>query len=192
MITLEDYNKKVRKNVLFSFIPSILFLVFAFILLFREEDFISTFILILGFLSLILGTFSILKYIRLDQSMKLYSSDIFEGVIFLFLGFVAILKNEMLANLLTILLGIYFMFKSARSLQICMNFQQYFHKNKWLYLMVPSVIGIVIGAFIILNPLEGRVAITKVLAYSIILSEVIHILQNCAILFSLRKNDEIE
>ena len=44
---------------------------------------------------------------------------------------------------------------------------------------------------IILNPMDGKVALTKVIAYCVIISEVIHVIQGMAMLVgSGKKNEE--
>lgn len=191
-MSLEERNEAIRKGIWTSFLSSVLFLVFAFILLFREEDIISTFVLVLGFLFLVLGCIRILKYFRTDSDLKPYSNDIFVGIVFLLFGGIAILKSTVLADMLTFLLGAYLIYKNANRLQICLNFGIVLKRNFWNYMALISIIGIILGCIIIINPFAGRVTLTTLISYCLIISEVIHIIQSIVILVGLGKKNEIK
>ena len=60
MVTIEEQKNNYKKNIWMSFLSAVLFIIFALVLFFKEEDIISTSILVLGFLGLILGSFYLL------------------------------------------------------------------------------------------------------------------------------------
>lgn len=190
MKLLEEQDKRIKKGIWLSFLSSFLFIIFAFILLFKKGDIISTLFLVIGYLGLIMGSLYFIRYFKSDKSVKSYSVDAFYGVTFVLFGIIFILRSDVLANMLTYLLGAYLIYKNASRLQTCLNFSAISSRAFWNYLLVFSVIGMILGFIIIFNPFEGRITITSVIAYCVILSEIIHVLQGIAILIGSTKKYE--
>lgn len=190
MNSVLNETETIRKKTFFSFVISFLLIVFAFILLFREEDFISTFVLILGFFFLIFSCFSFVKYFHMEKGLKAYSNSLFEGILFFVFGIIAILKSETLAGMLTYLLGAYLIYKNASRLQFGMHLKYSTGKTFWNFMSIISILGILFGTFIVLNPLDGKVSITTVIAICILISEIIYIFQSIAILIGMKKSHE--
>lgn len=189
----QEYLQKesIRKNLWFSFLISALLIIFAFILLFKEGDIISTLVLVVGYLALIFGCLEFVRFFRLEDGRKGYSRDAFYGLVYFFFGIIGILRSEILATMLTYLLGASMIYKNASRFQICLNFGVEKKSSLWNYLLIFSVLGIILGLVIILNPMDGKVALTKVIAYCVIISEVIHVIQGMAMLVgSGKKNEE--
>lgn len=190
MYQVEEKNKKMKKSIWLSFLPSFLLIVFAFILLYKENDFLETFVLILGYFLMIFGSVRLVFYLRLNEEQKIENNDILEGVIFFFFGLIAILKNNILAGILTYILGAYYIVKHANRLQICLDFKFQTKNSFWYYIAVISGIGVFLGTFIILNPLESKFTISKMIAFCTLITEVISIIQNIAILIGISKSNE--
>lgn len=190
MITLEERTKKMKKQIWESFFSSILLIVFALILLFKSEDIVSNIILGLGLLSIFLAGIHFIQYLRMEKEFRVYSNDILESVVLLLLGIIALCKNTVLADMVTYVLGAYLIYKNAYRIQICFHLSEIQKEVTWKYFSLVSVFGVIMGAFIILNPLEGKLAISSVIAYSIFISEILNILQNVALLIGLGKKNE--
>lgn len=189
----QEYLQKesIRKNLWFSFLISALLIIFAFILLFKEGDIISTLVLVVGYLALIFGCLEFVRFFRLEDVRKGYSRDAFYGLVYFFFGIIGILRSEILATMLTYLLGASMIYKNASRFQVCLNFGAEKKSSLWNYLLIFSILGIILGLVIILNPMDGKVALTKVIAYCVIISEVIHVIQGMAMLVgSGKKNEE--
>ena len=170
---------------------SALLIIFAFILLFKEGDIISTLVLVVGYLALIFGCLEFVRFFRLEDVRKGYSRDAFYGLVYFFFGIIGILRSEILATMLTYLLGASMIYKNASRFQVCLNFGAEKKSSLWNYLLIFSILGIILGLVIILNPMDGKVALTKVIAYCVIISEVIHVIQGMAMLVgSGKKNEE--
>lgn len=187
---MEEYQSKVKKEVWISFLISGLFLIFALILLFKEEDIIDSFVLMIGFLLVVFGCIHVLKYFKTEKNLKSYSNDIFLGILFLLFGGIGILRNTVLADMLTYLLGAYLIYKNANRFQICFNISFALEKKLWIYVGFASILGIIFGCLIILNPFVDSISITTLISYFVIISEVINIFQSMAMLVGLGKWNE--
>ncbi len=192
MISFDEQVEKMKKSLWLSFFVSFLFFVFAFILLFKEKDFIGTFILILCFFCLILGFIHILKYFRLEKNTRFFSNDILLGIVFLLFGFIALLKNDVIAGMVTYLLSAYLIYKHAERIQICFNIKQQKEKPFWYYLAGCNVIGLVLGILIILNPFGDTISFTTLIAYCIILSEIISVFQGIVLFIGFQNKPKKE
>lgn len=188
----EERISKIKKSVWISFFVSFLFVVFAFILLWKLGDIISTLFLVVGYLGLLFGSLHVFRYFKVERKKQTFGDDLFYGLVYFFFGLIGILKSDVLANMLTYLLGAYLLYKSANRCQICFNLGNYSKKNFWNYLAIFSVIGLVLGLIIIFNPFQNKFSITNVIAYCVIISEVIHVLQGVAILVGSGKKNENE
>lgn len=190
LINLEERMKKMKKNIWESFFSSILLIIFAFILLFKKEDILGTIVIIVGFIGIILSGFHLLNYFRMDKDLRVYSNDIFQSIVFFFFGGIAILKNLVLADMLTYVLGAYFIYKNANRFQNCISFAEIQKKNFWNYLSLVSVVGILLGILIILNPFADKFSISLVIAYGVLITEVMNLFQNVAFLIGVNKINE--
>lgn len=190
MLRVEEKNEKMKKSIWLSFLPSFLLIVFAFILLYKEDDFLETFVLILGYFLMIFGSLRLVFYLRLKEEQRRENNDILEGIIFFFFGLIAILKNSVLAGMLAYLLGAYYIVKNAYRLQISLDFKFNSQNSFWYYVAIISGIGVLLGAFIILNPFEEIISISKMIAYCTFIIECISIFQNITILIGMAKKNE--
>jgi len=181
--------KKMKKSIWWSFFSAILFIIFALILLLKEENMISTAILVVGFLGILWGGLHFIQYFKMDRELKPYSNDITQGIIFLVFGVIALFKNVVLADMVTYLLGAYLIYHNATRAQICFHLSDMNGIKVWKYVSILNVIGIVLGAFIVLNPFEN-ISISIVIAYCVLISECLSIIQNIALLIGFGKKNE--
>lgn len=187
-MSFEERKTKIKKSVWTSFISSLLLVIFALILLLKEQDMISMFVLVLGYCGLFFGCIHLLIYFRMEREKKFFSNDLLEGALFLFFGAIAIFKNVILADMLTYLLGAYIIYQNADRLQVFLNFGQWNKQKSWYYIAILNIIGMFLGTFIILNPFDGIV----VMSYSILVSEFLLVLQSFYLLMNVGKVNEAE
>lgn len=189
MKTLDEQMKEYKNSVWTSFITSVLLIIFALVLSFKEEDIISTAILVLGFLGLIFGVLYLLKYFKLIKENKIYSNDCLKGLLMILFGGVALLKNEDLAQMLAFLLGAYLIYHNASRFQICLNYDSISDGHYWKYLAGISAGCIIPGILILINPFSN-VAISHLIAICVIVSSTITFLQNFAMLIGMGRIHE--
>ncbi|MCI8394198.1 MAG: hypothetical protein HFH86_01775 [Bacilli bacterium] len=188
MESLDERKQRIKKSIWESFLFSFLFLVFGIVLLLKEVNMMSTFIVALGFFCLLFGGISFIHFFRMEQSIRKYRNDFTQGLILFLFGGIAILKSEELVSMLTFMVGIYLIYKNVKRIEICM----FLNDNQeaiWRYLMGLSGIGIFLGLFVILNPFSD-IQFTMILGVCILIAEGLTLLQNGAILIKMRKQNE--
>lgn len=190
MLTVDEKKNNYKKKVWTSFLTSGLFIIFALVLFYKEENIISTSILVVGFIGLIFGILNILKYFKENKENRIYSDHLLQGILMLLFGGVALLKSEELASMLAILIGAYLIYHNAVRLQICMNLDSLSTGHYWKYLAGISMGCIFTGIVILLNPFAETIALSHVIAVCVIISSFVNILQNVAMLVGMRKFDE--
>ena len=92
-LTVDEQKKGYKKSVWMSFMTAILLIIFALVLFFKEEDIISTSILVIGFIGLIFGCYYLLKFFKTRKEDRIYRNDFLHGILSLLFGGIALLKN---------------------------------------------------------------------------------------------------
>lgn len=185
LLSKEEQKNKIKKGIWESFLTSGLFILFAVVLLFKEEDILSTLILAIGMLGIVFGVLYFPLYFRIPKEMRIYSNDLMKGMVFVLFGGIAILKNDLLVDMVTIVIGAYLIYKNANRIQICLNLDEGVNYY-WKYIACFSVVSIFLGILILLNPFSN-IPFTMVLSVCVLVSESIHIFQNIAMLIGLRR-----
>lgn len=186
LLSLDEQKNKIKKGFWESFLISGLFIFFAVILLFKEEDILSTLILSIGMLGIVFGVLHFPLYFRLPRETRIYSNDLTKGLVFVLFGGIAILKNDLLVDMATIVIGAYLIYKNANRIQLCLNFDDG-TDHYWKYLACFSVVAIFLGILILLNPFSN-IPISMVLSVCVIASEGISIIQTIAMMVGIRRN----
>lgn len=184
-----NFEEKMKKNIWWSFFVAIFLILFALILLLKADDIISTVILVVGFLGIFLGGLHFIQYLRMEKSLRIFSNDLAEGVILLFFGGIALLKNVVLADIVTYLIGAYLIYSNALRIQICFYLGDKKEKNSWKYFAIVSILGVILGTLIILNPFEN-VSSSIVIAYCVLISEILNLFQNIPLLIGFGHKNE--
>ena len=190
MLTIDERKNNYKKKVWSSFLTSGLFIIFALVLFYKEENIISTSILVVGFIGFILGILNVLKYFKENKENRIYNDYLLQGLVMIIFGGVALLKSEELASMLAFLIGAYLIYHNAVRLQICMNLDSLSAGHYWKYLAGISLGCIFTGIVILLNPFAETIALSHVIAVCVIISSLVNILQNIIMLIGMRKFDE--
>lgn len=111
------------------------------------------------------------------------------GIILIFYGIIAIIETNILKEMVTILLGGYLIFKSSSRFQLAINIKND-HSKTWIWLLILAIISLIIGFLMILNPLPSLMKINAFIAWLLIISEIINIIENIIILIGIRKNEK--
>ena len=97
------------------------------------------------------------------------------GIVELLLGVVLVLKPDLMQTLLPIIVGIVMVAKAFVNLRFSLALGNYGYSN-WLLLLILSIISIVAGTLIIINPHIGSIALTFSLGFLICTYSVTNII----------------
>ncbi|MGN1412252.1 MAG: HdeD family acid-resistance protein [Oscillospiraceae bacterium] len=151
---MKKLNKK-RNNT--YMVISIVSLILGLFLVIKPETSSNIISYIIGAGFVFYGVVHIITYI-LVKDESLFQYDLAKGLITTSIGLFFIFKPTFIASLLPLGLGIAILFNGVMSLQSACNFYRNSRKN-WLSVFIPSLITIVFGALIIVNPFKWAKAL---------------------------------
>ena len=178
-----DLVKKYEKN---SIIISILMLIVSLFLIFMPFSSAVTVILIFGIFTIIDGIVHIVSYFRTEPDNKLANFEFAEGIMGIIAGILILSCADALVLFMPIMIGTWIIVKSIAKMQIALNMRSSQESN-WILVLVLSIITLLIGIFIILNPLPGFLAITiTMLRILLAIYEIINLVEAIYILYKLK------
>lgn len=187
---LEDKTilANVKKSVKESFIAPLLIIIFAIVLYRNPENFISVAVSIFGYGAIFIGVLDLVFYFRLNESEKLLSKHMNQGILLIAFGIIAFFENALLSEMITVLLGGYILFQNASRIGLAMYLKNK-TKNAWIYVLVMALMNLIIGLFIIINPFQN-IQLNLYLASLLVIAEAFLIIQNILILIGIRSHDK--
>lgn len=147
--------KKLNKFLCSSIIISILMCFTGIVFMMCPEISFKTINYALAIILIINGVYFILE----NENNILFSGLQSIGVVELLLGIVLILKPDLMQTLLPVTVGIIMIVKAFVNLRFAIALGNYGYSN-WLLLLILSIISIVTGTLIIINPSIGSIALT--------------------------------
>ncbi len=161
MIIIEEGGKimqTIKKMFGVSLMTSIVFLIFGLFLIFKTEGTIQLISGIIGFILLVNGGLSLIRYFKDgDFATK---ADLISGIVTIVAGLVMILNPKTIVSILPFVLGIYFIITGVVKLKYAIDIYSYKKENP-IFMMILSILTIICGILFIANPFSGAVAITQ-------------------------------
>ncbi len=184
---LEDKSvfESIKKRIWFSFVASILLIIFAVVLLINPDNFIPTAINVFGYVAIFLGILNMVFYSRLPKENRIYSKNLSTSILLILFGIIAFIETSILQEMITIILGGYLIFRNAFRIEMAFNLQDK-AKSIWVSSLIISAINLVLGFLIIVNPFTNT-SINLYLGIMVIISESLLILENILLLIGFRK-----
>lgn len=156
-------KSEMKKIFATSLITAVVMLVLGILLLVKPDFIINIVSTVIGIIVLIPGIISLVDYFKTK-----YSANLVIGVVACILGMVFIFNSKFVSSILPFVLGIYFIISGISKLQYAFELR----RNKVVNYMpsvITSILILVCGALMIINPFGGALAITKVLGIFMII-----------------------
>ncbi len=163
-----------------SIISSFIILIFGLLLTFKSSSTIFAISYILGGLLIILGVFSIIKYISNISKVEQSSLDILYAVISITFGVIIINNPEGIASIIPFIIGIGILVSSASKLQYAVLLKKE-NNNVWKVTMIISIVSALCGIILIFNPFKAGVILTQIVGIFIIVYAVLDIIATITI-----------
>lgn len=160
---MEHLKKGMNKLFATSLISSVIMLVLGIMLLIRPDFIINVVSTVIGLVILIPGIVSLVDYFKTK-----YNANLIIGVVACIIGIVFIFNSKFVSSILPFVLGIYFIINGISKLQYSMELR----KNKvtnYMPSVITSILLLVCGILLMINPFGGALAITKVLGIFMII-----------------------
>lgn len=171
------------KILLGGIILNILFLLFGIIIYLNPLVAANTVGIIIGIYFIIFGAFSIYEFF-MRRLVPIFNFKVIVGMLFIILGFLVILNPFHLIKILTFTLGLYLCFQAIFKGIEAINLKKYKYDG-WLLQLVISILLLIFGIFITINPMASM-DIIEATAIFIILSSILEI-SNMVLLYSKAK-----
>lgn len=174
-----------NKMLIGSIILNILFLLFGIIVYSNPRVSLELLGIFLGVYFIIFGLYEIFEFIARDNN-PLYGLNILWGILAIIVGLLAIINPFGISTILTFTLGIYLIIISISKIIDAFKLRKYKYDG-WALILVISIILLIFGIFIIINPIISAMEITEVTGIFIILASILEIC-NSIMLYSKAKD----
>ena len=176
----------IKKRYKESFIGCLLLGILAVVLLLNPDNFMVSMIQVFGYISIFLGVLSIVYYFRLGKTEQMLSRNLQNGIVLCVFGCITFMQTIMIKDMLTFLLGGYLVFQGASRVQMSLYLRENLTKL-YVWLLSLSLLYVLIGFLVIVNPFERMIKMPLFLAISLLISQIIVVMQNLIVLFSLKE-----
>ena len=177
--------KKLNQFVIATIIISVLLLISGAVLLVYPEVSLRTIAYIIGTVLIVSGLFFMFEL----SERLFFMSFLPVGVLQVVLGIVILLYPELFKTFLPILVGIWMIVKATIDCKFAFILKQCKY-DYWFFTFLLSVLSIICGIVIILNPTLGSLAITQALGIVIIVYSASAIVD--AVIFKKNVNDIVK
>lgn len=150
-----------NKVTLGSMLEDLLYLVFGIFLVFKTADTSIFLVRLFGFLLLISGLFSVIRFVFKGIASKIFNVSIIGALVKFLVGILVLIKPNFIQNLLAISIGVTILCNGLIKLYYAFTF--YNNKEEiWPLIGVISVGLIIMGGSLIINPFSELVLLTRV------------------------------
>ena len=173
-----------KKNMLLS----ILLIALGILLVLRPDSVVNFIIIGIGAFLMVTSIIDLIFYF---MNAKLGGNfiNLSKGIIEFIGGIFLVFRSEAVAGLFPVVIGLIIIFTSIFKLYVALSIKALDNK-KWIPNFVLSILYIVFGAVIILNPFETLNTIVRVAGIVLIVSELFNLVYSGVIVFSLKKLED--
>lgn len=176
--------EKIRKFNIRSIITSIVLMLLGVAIIVNPNAILSIIVKILGVGIILDGVWHIFQFTNETWEEKAISIKLVQGLGEIFLGIMAIIHSVWVISVLYIIIGLWIAMESILKLQMCILL-----KNEIINKKIPliiSILGIVIGIFIIANPLIASKYINIMMGITIIVAELPNLIESIYLTIKLK------
>lgn len=182
---LEKMHLNFKKIVLGNIILNILFLLFGVIIFMNPYMASGAVGVIIGIYFIIFGLFGIVEFFNRSEA-PIFAYQIFKGILSIIIGILIMFNPFRIVKILTFALGLYLIVESIIKILEAWKLKKY-HYDGWLVMFVASILLLIFGIFIAINPMASM-DLVEACGIFIILSSILEI---CNLIMVYQKAQEI-
>ena len=180
---MKDLLKKV---FLMSLVSSILFCVFGLLLFLQADAVIKTVSVMIGIILVGLGIVPIVNYFKTRNAGFFSNTGLLYGIFSVVAGFIILFNSDILATIIPILSGVWVIVNSVNKIQISMELRDE-KVDFWIVSFIFSLLMLVVGAFLIINPLKSSLYVTQTIGIVIMVYAALDIIDTIVIKVKAKK-----
>lgn len=175
-----------NRFIITSLVSSIIYFLIGLLIFVFSEEVGKLIGYVVGILFLYSGIQAIYKFIKRDGA-KLYSLNIFWGVISLILGIVIIVVPTSISSFINVCFGLYLVVSGANKISYGVWFKVG-NDASWLITLITGIMVVLFGILVITNPFEASLTATKVVGVFLMLASALDL---CNAIMLKRRSKEI-
>lgn len=158
-------------------IASILMIILALFLIIKPLESVASLIILFGIITVIDGIVHIISYFKTDKEMRIISFELIEGILCILSGILIIAFSRYLSAVFPIMLGIWIIVKNLLRLQLAINLKNV-PESGWVGILILSILIIILGIIMIINPFSSMIAITTLAGIFLLLTEIANLIES--------------
>ncbi len=186
---MENMEVRIRKMNITSIIFSIIFILIGSFLLARPEDAIHLVSYALGIILIVWGVISVITFFTDKESQNYLDFGFIVGVFVLIFGIIILVKPDTIASIIPLLLGIWMLINGVTKLSYSLTLNS---NKSALSSIIISLIIVLLGILLIINPFQGAKKIVQILGISILVYSVLDLIECFSIKRVMKKVKKIE
>lgn len=169
-----------KKGYKVSMYSSIVLLLIGLLLFINPEAVVSIISYVIGFFLIVVGISQIIKYYQNKES-SIMTSYLYIGIVISVIGFILVIKPTLIATIIPVIVGIIMILNSIEEITVSTSVKD--HDEKWYIPFIFGIATLVLGIFLVLNPLMGSFIVTEILGIIIVIYAILDIIEK----FSIKK-----
>ena len=186
---MENMEVRIRKMNITSIIFSIIFILIGTFLLTRPEDAIHLVSYALGIILIVWGVISVITFFTDKESQNYLDFGFIVGVFVLIFGIIILVKPDTIASIIPLLLGIWMLINGVTKLSYSLTLN---NNKSALSSIIISLIIVLLGILLIINPFQGAKKLVQILGISILVYSVLDLIECFSIKRVMKKVKKIE
>ena len=164
--------KRINKYINLSLALSLIFMLTGFILIVWTKASLDVFAYIIGFTMVVYGVYNFIDSFGINPVLCLFQMSV--SILTFLLGFTILSNPSIFESILPVMLGILFIISGAFKTRVSLIFRG--SNSEYMLSIISSILIIVCGIILIVNPLSMSIVITKVIGIMLTVYSVLDII----------------
>jgi len=173
-----DNIKKYEKT---SIATSILLIIFSMFLIFKPEASLNFIVIVIGAFMALVGIIHMVSYFTSNKEFRAMSTELIEGTMYAVIGIFLIFKPNILNEFLGVIVGAWQIIQFIIKFQFAFNLKSV-SSATWSLMLISSLLHLVFGIIMIINPFASMVAITTIAGIILLVTEIGNIAESVYLL----------
>ncbi len=184
---IKNYIKNyVKKTETYAIIISLLMLVLSIFLILKPFKSLEVFVILFSAIIIANGIVSIVSYFSAIRENRLFNLGLLYGLLTILAGVLLFIYRIDVINVLPIILGIWIILSNLFKMQISINLSALDYTG-WIWLLLVSILMMVVGVLLIVNPFTTTLAITTIAGIMLLISEIVNLVESIYVLIKIKK-----
>ncbi len=180
---IKDYIKKYEGC---SIVVSVLMICLSLFLMFKPLESLEVFTVIFAIIILLSGLGYLISYFTISKESRLFSIDLLLGLVTIISGIMLLVYKKDVISIFPVILGIWIIISNLFKLQLSINLSL-FLDNTYLGLVLITILMIIFGLLLIINPFASFMTITVTAGTLLLITEVVNLIESIYVIIKLNK-----